>query len=294
MTHLRTLMIEELVRRNYSPGTHRSYIREVEEFAQYFNRPPDKLGLEHIRAFQAHLFRDRKLSPNSVNQHLAALRFFFVKTLHRPWNTTETPYPKRVIRLPQVLSQDEVAQLIDSAVFPFHRMVLMTLYATGVRRAELTRLRVHDIDSKRMVVRVRGGKGLKDREVMLSVVLLDALREHWRRYKPKEWLFPGGRWHNSKHPISTEGVYYICQYAAKRAGLEKKVHPHALRHAFATHLLDAGTDLRTIQMLLGHSDLRQTARYLHISTRHLSTTVSPLDTLNLSGKRTVPELQART
>jgi len=294
MTHLRTMMIEELVRRNYSPGTHRSYIREVEEFAQYFNRPPDKLGLEHIRAFQAHLFTDRKMTANTVYQYVAALRFFFVKTLHRPWNTVETPYPKRAYRLPKVLSQDEVALLIDSAVFPFHRVVLMTLYATGVRRTELARLQVSDIDSKRMTVRVRGGKGFKDRDVMLSVVLLDALREHWRRYKPKEWLFPGGRWHNSKHPISTEGVYHACQYAAKRAGLKKKLHPHMLRHAFATHLLDAGTDLRTIQMLLGHSDIRQTARYLHISTRHLSKTVSPLDTLNLSGKGIVPEPPART
>jgi site-specific recombinase XerD len=288
------MMTEELVRRNYSPGTHRCYIREVEEFAKYFNRPPDKLGLEHIRTFQAHLFTDRKLTPNSVNQYLAALRFFFVKTLHRPWNTSETPYPKRGFRLPKVVSRDEVALLIDSAMFPFHRVVLMTLYATGVRRAELAHLRVGDIDSKRMVVRVRGGKGLKDREVMLSVVLLEALREHWHRYKPKEWLFPGGRWHNSKHPITTNAVYFACHTAAKRAGLERKVHPHTLRHAFATHLLDAGTDLRTIQVLLGHSDLRQTARYLHLSTRHLNTTVSPLDTLSLSGKAIVPEPPTRT
>ena len=170
MTHLRTMMIEELVRRNYSEATRECYIRAVKEFARYFNCPPDKLGLEHIRIFQAHLFTDRKLSPNTVNQHLAALRFFFVKTLHRPWNTAETPYPRRVKSLPSVLSPDEVTLLIDSAITPFHRMELMTLYATGVRRAELARLRVNDIDSERMVVRVRGGKGLKDREVMLSAL----------------------------------------------------------------------------------------------------------------------------
>jgi site-specific recombinase XerD len=289
-------MIEELVRRNYSEATHESYIRAVEEFAVYFNCPPDRLGLEHIRIFQAHLFRDRKLSPNTVNQHLAALRFFYVKTLHKPWNTAETPYPKRVIRLPEVLSPDEVALLIDSAILPFHRMIVMTLYATGVRRAELAHLRVSDIDSKRMVVRIQGGKGLKDkdREVMLSEVLLEALREHWQRYKPKEWLFPGGKWHTSLNPITPKVAWRACREAAERCGLEKKVHPHVLRDAFATHLLDAGTDLRTIQLLLGHSNLEQTLRYLHVSKRHLSTAVSPLDSLTLSNKTINPDTPART
>ena len=162
MTHLRTVMIEELVRRNYSERTHECYIRCIEDFALYFNCSPDKLGLEHIRHYQAHLFTDKKLSPNTVNQRLAALRFFFVKTLHRPWNTSETPYPKRVISLPHILSPEEVGVLIESADLPFHRVILMTLYATGVRRAELANMRVSDIDSKRMVIRVRG-KGLKDR-----------------------------------------------------------------------------------------------------------------------------------
>jgi site-specific recombinase XerD len=195
----------------------------------------------------------RSDDPNTVNQRLAALRFFFVKTLNRPWNAAETPYPKKVIHLPIVLSQEEVALLIDSAVLPFYHTVLMTLYATGVRRAELAHLKVNDIDSDRMIVRVRGGKGRKDREVMLSPKLLEELRDHWRRYKPKEWLFPGGRWHNSQKPITPKVAWQACQAAAKRCGLEKKVHPHTLRHCFATHLLEAGADLRTIQMLLGHS-----------------------------------------
>jgi integrase/recombinase XerD len=285
MTHLRKITIEELVRRNYSDSTRDSYIRAINDFAMYFNCPPDRLGLEHIRIFQAHLFSDRKLSPNTVNQRLAALRFFFVKTLHRPWNTAETPYPKRVIRLPKVLSPEEVGLLIDSAIIPFHRMILMTLYATGVRRAELANLRVSDIDSKRMVVRIQGGKGLKDREVMLSKVLIEALREHWLRYQPKEWLFPGGNNHTYSKPITTKVAWQACRQAAKRCGLEKKVHPHVLRHCFATHLLDDGTDLRTIQLLLGHSSLEQTARYLHVSKRHLSAAVSPLDVLTLSNKR---------
>jgi site-specific recombinase XerD len=283
------MTIEELVRRNYSDSTRECYIRTINDFALHFGCSPDKLGLEHIRIYQAHLFSDRKLSPNTVNQRLAALRFFFVKTLHRPWNTAETPYPKRVIRLPKILSPEEVGLLIESAIIPFHRVMLMTLYATGVRRAELAHLRVSDIDSKRMVVRIQGGKGLKDREVMLSKVLLEALREHWQRHRPKEWLFPGGNNHTYSKPITTKVAWQACQQAAKRCGLEKKVHPHVLRHCFATHLLDDGTDLRTIQLLLGHSSLAQTARYLHVSKRHLSSAVSPLDSLNLSNKKTNPD-----
>lgn len=287
------MMVEELVRRNYSESTRECYIRAVEEFAVYFKCPPDKLGLEHIRIYQAHLFSDKKLSPNTVNQRLAALRFFFVKTLHRPWNTAETPYPKRGIRLPKILSPEEVGLLIESAILPFHRVMLMTLYATGVRRAELANLRVSDIDSKRMVIRIQGGKGLKDREVMLSKVLLEALREHWQRHRPKEWLFPGGNNHKSSNPITPKVAWQACQQAAKRCGLGKKVHPHVLRHTFATHLLDADTDLRTIQVLLGHSNLEQTARYLHVSKRHLSAAISPLDSLTSSNKTINPDTPAR-
>jgi integrase/recombinase XerD len=289
MTHLRKITIEELVRRNYSNSTRECYIRTINEFALYFDCPPDKLGLEHIRIYQAHLFSGRKLSPNTVNQRLAALRFFFVKTLHRPWNTAETPYPKRVISLPKIMSPEEVGLLIESAILPFHRVILMTLYATGVRRSELANMRVSDIDGKRMVVRIHG-KGLKEREVMLSKVLLDALREHWKRHQPREWLFPGGKWHTLSTPITSKVAWQACRQAAKRCGLEKKVHPHVLRHCFATHLLDDGTDLRTIQLLLGHSSLEQTARYLHVSKRHLSAAVSPLDSLSLSNNKINPEV----
>jgi site-specific recombinase XerD len=229
MTHLRTITIEELVRRNYSDATRECYIRGIEDFAKYFNCPPDKLGLEHIRHYQAHLFTDKKLSPNTVNQRLAALRFFFVKTLHRPWNTAETPYPKRVISLPHILSPEEVGLLIEAADLPFHRVILMTLYATGVRRAELANMRVSDIDSKRMVIRVRG-KGLKDREVMLSKVLYEVLCEHWKQHRPKEWLFPGGINHRYSTPITTKVPWQACLRAAKRCGLVKKVHPHVMRH----------------------------------------------------------------
>ncbi len=282
MTRLRQMMLEELERRNYSPRTAECYLRAVEDFAGYYRRPPDRLGPQHIRQYQAHLFRQRKLAPSSVTQRLAALRFFFVKTLRRPWSVAETPYPKRGLRLPTVLSQEEVARLIDSALTPFHRLLLMTLYATGARRAELARLKVSDIDSPRMVVHIQGGKGRQDRDVMLSPVLLEALREHWRQLKPKVWLFPGGRWHTAPLPITPKVIWQACKEAARRAGLQKRVHPHTLRHCFATHLLEAGADLRTIQVLLGHHDLEKTTLYLHLSRRHLSATASPLDFLTLA------------
>jgi len=283
MTHLRKMMLEELQRRNYAEATTRCYIRIVEDFSRRFNRPPDRLGPGHIREYQAELFKKRKLSPGAVTQCLAALRFFYVKTLKRAWSIAETPYPKRVFHLPTILSQEEVAQLIDAARTPFHRTLLMTLYATGVRRAELTHLKVSDIDSQRMVIHVQGGKGRKDRDIMLSPKLLEALREHWHglQRKPSAWLFPGNRWHTGDTPIDTKVVWNACKEAAQRAGLQKDVHPHTLRHCFATHLLEAGADLRTIQTLLGHSDLEETTLYLHLSQRRLNATASPLDSLQL-------------
>jgi integrase/recombinase XerD len=283
VTHLRKMMLEELQRRNYSETTTRCYIRTVEDFSRRFKRSPDCLGPEHIREYQAELFQNRKLSPSTVTQRLAALRFFYIKTLKKTWSIAETPYPKQVFHLPTILSQEEVARLIDAALTPYHRTLLMTLYATGVRRAELTHLKISDIDSKRMVIHSQGGKGRKDRDVMLSPKLLEALREHWRglKRKPSAWLFPGNRWHSGDTPIDTKVVWYACKKAAQRAGIQKGVHPHTLRHCFATHLLEAGGDLRTIQMLLGHRDLEETTIYLHLSERHLSATASPLDLLQL-------------
>jgi len=285
MTRLRQMMLDELERRNYSQTTRRAYLLGVEQFAKHFHRSPDKLKLTDIRDYQAYLFRARKLQPATVTVRLAALRFLFVAVLKRPWTTAETPYPKRPDKLPIVLSQDEVARLIDAALTPLHRAVLMTLYATGLRRAELTRLKVTDIDTERMVIHVLGGKGRKDRNVMLSPKLLEELRQYWRglKHKPHTWLFPGGRWHGRiEQPMSDKVVWYACEQAAQRAGIEKSVHPHTLRHSFATHLLEAGVDLRTIQLLMGHSDLKATTVYLHLSHRHLQATASPLDSLPLA------------
>src|SRR5580692_5173881 len=209
------MMLEELRRRNYSPETTRSYIRTVEDFARHFNCSPDRLGPRHIREYQAELFEKRKLSAGSVAVRLAALRFFYSKTLKRTWNIAETPYPKKAHPLPMILSQEEVAQLIDAARTPYQRILLITLYATGVRNAELTHLKVSDVDSKRMVVHIQGGKGRRDRDVMLSPKLLEELREHWRRLprKPRVWLFPGNRWHNSDQPIDTKTPRHACQQA---------------------------------------------------------------------------------
>jgi len=284
VTHLRKMMLEELQLRNYAQDTIRHYLHAVEDFARRFRCSPDRLGPRHIREYQAELFQKRKLSANSVGQHLAALRFFYIKTLRRAWSLADTPYPKKTRHLPTILSREEVTQLIDAARTPGERILLMTLYATGVRRSELTHLKISDIDSQRMVVHIHGGKGRKDRDVMLSPRLLTALRTHWCYYhrKSSTWLFPSN--FRKDRPIDTKTVWYACQKAAQRAGIQKHVHPHTLRHCFATHIYEAGTDLRAIQVLLGHEDLKDTLVYVHLAIQRLNATASPLDSLVLNDR----------
>jgi site-specific recombinase XerD len=279
-------MLEELERRNYSQSTTHTYLSAIADLGRHFARPPEELTPEHIREYQVHLFRDRHLAANTVAQRVGALRFFYTKVLKRGWSVAETPYPKKPQQLPVILSPEEVTRLIEHALTPFHRTILMTLYATGMRRAELAHLKISDVDSQRMVLHVQGGKGRKDRDVMLSPNLLEVLRQHYRRLrkKPATWLFPGGTCHTADCPITTKVVWYACRHAAKRAGLTKQLHPHTLRHCFATHLLEAGADLRTIQVLLGHGDLKETTIYLHLSNRYLHATASPLDALTLFRK----------
>jgi integrase/recombinase XerD len=283
VTHLRQMMLDELQRCNYSQSTARSYLYAVEDFAKYFNRSPERLGPNHIREYQVHLFRDRKLSPGTIEGRTAALRFLFVKTLRRPYLPEQIPFPKRPRRLPTVLSQEEVARLIESARNLMHRTMLMTLYATGLRRAELCHLKVSDIDSERMVIHVRQGKGGRDRDVLLSSKLLATLREYWRWMKPRTYLFPGtvNNW-RADVPITEKIVWVAVSEAAKRAGITKRVSPHSLRHSFATHMLEAGADLRTIQVLLGHAKLADTTVYLHLSRRHLQAVASPLEAIDVS------------
>ena len=281
MTRLRQMMTEELVRRNYSDGTARAYLRSVKEFAKHFNRPPNQLGLEQIREYTAHLFQARQLSSSAVCQQVAALRFFYVKTFHKAWSVEDTPYPKREKSLPLVRSVDEVDRLIEAADTPYHRTLLRTAYGTGARRAEIVHLQIADIDQATKRIHIREGKGGKDREVPLSPILYEELRQHYRRLarKPKVWLFPGGRHHTSDDPLRDKVVWHACRNAAQRAGIRKPIHPHTLRHCFATHLYDAGTDLCTIPELLGHYDLKETARYIHLSNKHMRDLVNPLDQL---------------
>jgi integrase/recombinase XerD len=288
VTRLRKMMLEELQRRNYSSITTRNYLRVVTEFAKYFGKPPDRLGLNELRTYQAYLLRERKLTPGTVVNQVAALRFFFVKTLKRSQFRDFLPYPQDRRRLPTVLSREEVSHLINAAGNLFRRTLLMTLYGTGMRRAELAHLKVSDIDSQRMIIRVVAGKGGKDRDLPLSPALLETLREYWRWRKPKLYLFPTrtlGR--RLDQPISDKTVWIACSEAARRAGISKRVTPHTLRHSWATHLLEAGTDLRTIQVLLGHGDLETTAQYLHLSQRHLQTVVNPLDGLSLTDTQNI-------
>ena len=283
MTHLRQLMLDELERRNYSPNTVRSYLHAVEEFARHFHRSPEQLGPDHVREYQVHLFRDRKLSARTIAGQTAALRFLFVKTLRRPYLPDALPFPKHSRRLPTVLSQEEVAQLIDASGNLMHRAMVMTLYATGVRRAELCRLKVADIDSERMVLHIHEGKGGRDRDVPLSPKLLTILREYWRWMKPQTYLFPGmeNNW-RADVPVNTKVAWIAVTNAAKAAGITKRVSPHTLRHSYATHLLEAGADLRTIQVLLGHAKLADTTVYLHLSRRHLQAVPSPIEALTVS------------
>ena len=283
MTQLRKKMLEELQRRNYSHRTARTYVRIVRDFAEYFHQPPDKLGPEQIRQYQAHLFQAKKLAPTTVSQYVSALRFLFVKTLRRHFLAEYIPFPKSRKRLPTVLSPEEVARLIDSARNLYHRTLLMTLYSTAMRRAELCRLKVQDIDSQRMMIRIDQGKGGRDREVPLSPKLLETLRVYFRWMQPTTFLFPGTvKGVRVDIPITPNVVWLACRQAAQRAGITKRLSPHSLRHSCASHLLEAGADLRTIQVLLGHSRLEHTLIYLHLSRKHLQAIPNPLDALKVS------------
>ena len=261
--------------------------------AQHFRKSPDKLGLEHLRSYQAYLLKQRKLSPGSVEHRISALRFFFVRTLHRHEFREFLPYPKVQRKLPNILSREEVARLIEASSSLFERALLMVLYGTGMRRAEIARLKIADIDSQRMIIHVVNGKGGKDRDLPLSPALLETLRAHWRWLKPRTYLFPSRLHRDAEQPITDKIVWRVCSEARKRAGIRKRVSPHLIRHSWATHLLEAGTDLRTIQLLLGHEDLETTARYLHLSSQHLHKVANPIEDLKLSSVEQSPRFYHR-
>jgi site-specific recombinase XerD len=276
------MMLEELERRNYTQSTIRHYLSFVERFARHFGKSPDQLGPDHLRSYQAYLLTERKLCPGTVENHVSALRFFFVRTLGRHEFRQFLPFPRVRKKLPKILSREEVAQLIDASSSLFERTLLMVLYGTGMRRAEIARLKLADIDSQRMIIHVVNGKGGKDRDLPLSPALLETLRAHWRWLKPRTYLFPSRLHRDTEQPITDKIVWRACSEAAKRAGLRKRVTPHLIRHSWATHLLEAGTNLRTIQLLLGHEDLEVTARYLHLSAQHLQQVANPIEELKLS------------
>ncbi len=277
MTPLRTRMTEDMQIRNLSPHTQASYAQQVSLFARHFNRSPEELGPEDIRSYQVYLTNEKKLAPSSVLIAVCALRFLYRVTLRKDWVFEDMiPAPKKPQTLPVVLSPEEVLHFLDCVQHIKHRTILTTCYAAGLRISETIRLKPNHIDSQRMVIRVEQGKGQKDRYVMLSPKLLEGLRHWWRTERPTQWLFPGDI---PGAPISRSAVESACQKAHELSGIPKPITPHSMRHAFAVHLLENGTDVRTIQLLLGHRSLATTARYLKIATTKVCSTASPLDLL---------------
>jgi integrase/recombinase XerD len=277
MTSLRQRMMEDMQVRNLSPLTQTCYVQQVSLFARHFSKSPEVLGPEEIRSYQVYLTNEKKLAPASILIAVAALRFLYKVTLHKGWSLEDIiPAPKKPQKLPIVLSPEEVRHFLSCVASPKHRTILTTCYAAGLRVSEAAALQVTNIDSQRMVIRVEQGKGQKDRYVMLSPRLLEILRDWWRSQKPKRWLFPGDI--AGRH-ITRYAVEQACQEAHRASRLSKPVTPHSLRHAFAVHLLEQGTDIRRIQLLLGHRSLATTARYLRIATSKVCSTTSPFDLL---------------
>ena len=276
MTPLRQRMLEDMSIRNFAQNTQLSYLQQVSAFARHFGRSPEELGPQQVRTYQSHLVQERHLSASSVGTATATLRFLYRLTLRRDWKSDDIPMPKKPFKLPVVLSPEEVTLFLSAIGYLKHRTILTVIYAAGLRISEATHLKVTDIDSQRMVIRVDQGKGNKDRYVMLSPRLLDVLRSYWTVARPKLWLFPGdipGR------PITRDAVGQACHKAHRACGIAKPITPHSLRHAFATHLLECGTNVRTIQLLLGHRSLATTSGYLKIATSTVCATTSPLDLL---------------
>ena len=271
-------MLEDLQIRHYSPTTIRIYLHAIAEFAQHFGKPPDQLGPEQIRRYQLFLIKEKKVSRPTCIQVVCALRFFYTHTLSRKIDIERIPFPRRERKLPLILSREEVKALLEAPRNLRQRTLLAVLYGAGLRVSEVTQLKASDIDSARSVLWVRHGKGRKDRQTLLPAKLLELLRCYWRTQRPTGWLFPGA---DPTRPISPKAVFLACRKAAQKAGISKPVHPHLLRHAFATHLLEAGVNLRTIQILLGHANLETTARYLQVADVSVRSTRSPLDSLEV-------------
>jgi integrase/recombinase XerD len=276
MTRLRKRMIEDMQLRNYAPRTIQIYVERVATFAKHFGKSPERLGKADVRAYLLFLVQEKHASWSYFGQAISALRFLYHNTLGKKWVLDGVASPRKQKKLPVVLSLGEVAQFFEAVTSLKHRAILMTAYAAGLRVSEVVALRVDDIDSRRMVIRIRQAKGQKDRYTMLSPRLLKILREYWKATRPTQFLFPGN---TPDRTITTRTVEKACRDAREAARLGKHVTVHTLRHSFATHLLEAGTDIRIIQVLLGHRSLRTTEVYTHVSTAALEATQSPLDRL---------------
>ena len=274
---LRRRMIEDMTIRNLSPATQRSYVHAVAKFARFFHRSPEKLDLEDVRAFQVHLVAGGMSWP-ALNQTVCALRFLYGVTLSQADLPERIAHAREPQKLPVVLSAEEVMRFLEAVPSLKCRAALTTAYAAGLRASEVTSLKVADIDSSRMVIRIEQGKGGRDRYVMLSPQLLDILRAYWRMARPTHWLFPR---HDGERPVHPTTLNAACRSACTAAGLGKRVTIHTLRHSFATHLLESGTDIRIIQALLGHRNVNTTARYAQVATSTIRGTPSPLDRLRL-------------
>jgi site-specific recombinase XerD len=282
MTPLRQRMIEDLQLRNLAPATQKNYIAHVAAFARFFGQSPEALDQEAVREYLLYLLNERKMSPDGVNQQCSALKFLYLTTLEMPWRDVDFPRVRRPHRLPVVLSHEEIVQFFDQIPSIRYRAALMMCYGAGLRVSEAVAVKVADIDSQRMLIRVEQGKGRKDRYTMLSPRLLEVLRVYWRAARPQTYLFPS--WRTGRH-LNASSLQYACRDAWLRSGLRKRVTVHTLRHSFATHLLENGTDVRIIQVLLGHSRIDTTARYTAVTPQLIGVTLSPLDRLD---RRTAP------
>ena len=272
---LRARMIEDMCVRNFSPATQRDYIRGVKRLAAYLGRSPDTATAEELRSFQRQL-ATTAFNPASINSTVSALRFFFRVTVDKPETTRHLVYNYEPQKLPRILSSDEIRQLLEAATEPKDKAMLSVAYGAGLRAMEVVKLKVSDIDSRRMLIRVENGKGGKDRFVMLSPTLLEVLRDWYRIARPRVFLFPG---RDKIGPMTTRQFNRICHQVAHRAGLPTWVSPHTLRHSFATHLLESNIDVRVIQVLLGHAQLDTTARYTQVATNVIRQVMSPIDRL---------------
>ena len=290
MIPLRQRFIEDMQLRGLAPTTQRSYIHYVAEFAKFYNKSPEDLDLEAIRQYEIHLLSERKLSPQSVNTFISSVQFLYTVTLEMPWGKQCFPRVRIAETLPVVLDPDEVAGFFDYVPSLKYRAALMLCYGAGLRIAEAVAVKVSDIDSKRMLIRVEQGKGKKDRYVMLSPRLLAVLRRYWRAARPRIWMFPS--WRENKH-LTPTSLSNACRDASRQCGLTKRITAHTLRHSFATHLLEGGTDTRVIQVLLGHSRIDTTARYTKVAAHVIAGTPSPLDSLGVKPQPVQPKQKSR-